>query len=66
MSKKTKKWIKAAGIRAVRTFAQTALAMIGIAQFMEQVNWTMTISAALLSGVLSILTSLKGLPEAEE
>lgn len=62
--KNTKKWLKAATIRAVRTVAQSALATIGTAAVLGDVNWGMTASAAALSGILSILTSLvTGLPE---
>lgn len=56
-------WIKAAAIRAVKTMAQTAAAMIGTAAVMQEVNWLMAASASVLAGVLSILTSLAGLPE---
>ena len=56
-------WIKAAGIRAVKTVAQTAIATIGTSAVMGDVNWVMVGSAAALSGVLSILTSVAGLPE---
>ena len=61
-----KKWIKAAGIRAIKTVAQAAIASIGAAAVMGDVNWTMVISAAVLAGVLSLLTSIAGLPELEE
>lgn len=61
-----KKWIKAAGIRAIKTVAQAAVASIGAAAVMGDVNWTMVISAAVLAGVLSLLTSIAGLPELEE
>lgn len=57
------KWLKAAGIRAIKTVAQTAVATIGTSAVMGDVNWLMVGSAALLSGVLSLLTSIAGLPE---
>ena len=58
-----KKWIKAASIRAVKTIAQTAVATIGTSVVMGDVNWIMVGSASLLAGILSILTSVAGLPE---
>lgn len=61
-----KKWIKAAGIRAIKTVAQTAIATIGTSAVMGDVNWTMVLSASVLSGILSILTSIAGLPELKE
>lgn len=61
-----KKWIKCAGIRAAKTIAQTAVATIGTSTVMGDVNWTMVASASLLAGILSILTSLAGIPEAKE
>ena len=57
------KWIKAAAVRAVKTIAQTAVATVGTAAVMGEVNWVMVGSAAALSGVLSLLTSVAGLPE---
>ena len=65
MSKKVKLWWKAATIRALKTVAQTAVATIGTAAVMGEVNWLMVGSAALLAGVLSLLTSIGGLPEVE-
>lgn len=65
MSERTKKWIKAAAIRAVKTVAQTAVATIGTSAVMGDVNWLMVGSASLLSGILSILTSIAGLPEVD-
>lgn len=56
-------WLKAAGIRAVKTVAQTAVATIGTATVLGTVDWKMVVSASILSGVLSLLTSVAGLPE---
>lgn len=61
-----KVWLKAAGIRALRTVAQTAVATIGTSAAMGDVNWAFVGSASLLSGILSLLTSIASLPEAEE
>ena len=61
-----KNWIKAAGIRANKTVAQTAVATIGTTAVMAEVNWVAVGSAAVLAGILSLLTSLAGLPELEE
>lgn len=58
-----KNWIKAAGIRAIKTIAQTAVATIGTTAAMSEVNWLMVASASALAGVLSLLTSLAGIPE---
>lgn len=66
MSDKAKKWIKAAGIRAIKTVAQTAVATIGTAAALGNVNWIMVVSASALAGILSILTSVAGLPEVKE
>lgn len=64
--KKWKSWLKAAGIRAVKTIAQTAVATIGTSALLSQVDWRMVISASLLAGVLSLLTSVAGLPEVSD
>lgn len=63
MSDNAKKWVKAAGVRAVKTVAQTAVATIGTAAAMGDVNWPLVASASALAGVLSLLTSVAGLPE---
>lgn len=60
-----KEWWKAAGIRALRTVAQTAVAAIGTAALLSEVNWLAVASASVLAGILSLLTSLGGLPEVE-
>lgn len=65
MSNKTKKWIKAAGVRAVKTVAQTFVATIGSAVVISAVDWKMVVSASLLAGILSLATSVAGLPEVE-
>lgn len=62
----SKKWLKCAGIRAVKTVAQTAVAMIGTSVVISDVDWVVVASASALAGVLSILTSLAGLPEVEK
>lgn len=61
-----KKWVKAAGIRAVKTVAQTAVATIGTATVIGQVDVKMVVSASVLAGILSLLTSVAGLPECNE
>ncbi len=63
MKRDWKAWAKAAIVRAVKTVAQSAVAMIGTAAVMAEVDWKMVISAAVLAGVISILTSVAGLPE---
>lgn len=59
----SKLWLKCAGIRALKTICQTAVATIATAQFLNEVDWIAVISASILAGILSILTSLAGLPE---
>ena len=63
---KAKKWLKCAGIRALKTFAQTAVATIGTSAIISEVNWVMVASASARAAVLSLLTSVAGLPEVEE
>lgn len=63
MSKKTEKWVKAAGIRAVKTMAQSALALLPAAATIGAVDWQVVLGTAALAGVASMLTSLAGLPE---
>lgn len=59
----TQKWFKAAGVRAIKTVAQTAVATIGTAAVMGAVDWNMVASASVLAGILSVLTSVAGIPE---
>ena len=66
MSDKTKKWIKAAGVRAAKTMAQTAVAMLPVAATITAVDWQTVAGTAALAGVVSILTSLAGLPELDK
>lgn len=63
---KTKKWIKAAAVRAVKTMAQTFIATIGSAAVLAAVDWKVVVSATVLAGILSVATSVAGLPEVEE
>ena len=65
MKESTKKWIKAAGVRAIKTVAQTAVATIGTSAVISDVNWVVVVSASVLAGVLSILTSVAGIPEVQ-
>lgn len=62
----TVKWFKAAGVRAIKTMAQTAIATIGSAAVLSEVNWPVVLSASAAAGVLSVLTSIAGLPECKE
>lgn len=63
---RNKEWWKAAGIRALKTVAQTAIATIGTAALIESINWVAVASASALAGVLSLMTSLAGLPEVDD
>lgn len=62
----TKKWMKGAAIRAVKTMAQTAVSLIPAAQMIQQVDWKVVVGTAALAGVVSVLTSIAGIPECEE
>lgn len=64
--KNFKKWAKASGIRAVKTVAQTAVGVIGASALVSEVNWLTVVSAAALAGVVSLLTSVAGLPECKD
>lgn len=66
MSDKTKKWIKCAGVRAVKTMAETALSLISVGTVMSEIDWIVVGSASLLAGIYSALASVAGLPEVEE
>lgn len=61
----TQKWLKAAGVRAVKTMAQTAVAVIGTSAIVSAVDWKIVISSAVVAGVVSVLTSVSGIPEVE-
>lgn len=64
--KNLKLWLKCAGVRAVKTIAQTAVGVIGASALISEVNWVTVVSAAALAGVISMLTSIAGLPECKE
>lgn len=66
MSDKAKKWLNAAGVRAIKTFAQTAVSMLTVGQAVIDVNWINVVSISAVSAVISILTSIAGLPEVKE
>lgn len=66
MKNNFKKWVKCAGIRAIKTVAQSAVATIGTSAVLDEVNWIVVLSASALAGILSILTSIAGLPEVKE
>ena len=66
MSKKTKKWLKAAGVRAIKTVCQTAVALLGTSTLIQEIDWIMVLSSSLLAGIISILSSIAGLPELKE
>lgn len=65
MSNKTRQWLKAAGVRAVKTMAQTAVSMLTVGQAVMDVNWVKVISVSVVAGIISVLTSVAGLPEVE-
>ena len=66
MSEKFKMWVKCAGIRAIKTVAQTAVGNIGASAVFSEVNWKIVVSSAILAGVVSLLTSIAGLPEVKD
>lgn len=63
---KCKKWLKCAGMRAIKTICQTAVALLGTSTLIQEIDWVMVLSSSLLAGIISILTSIAGLPEVEE
>lgn len=64
--KNFKQWLKCATVRSIKTIAQTAVSTIGVTAMLDEVNWVAVVSASLLSGILSMLTSISGLPEVKE
>ena len=64
--KNFKQWLKCATVRAIKTIAQTAVSTIGVTAMLDEVNWVAVVSASILSGILSMLTSISGLPEVKE
>lgn len=66
MSNKAKQWIKAAGVRAAKTMAQTAVSMLTVGQAVMDVNWLNVVSVSVVAGAISVLTSVAGLPEIKE
>ncbi len=66
LNERNKKWLKAAGIRAIKTTAQAAIGGIGAATALGGVDWKLTVSTAVLAGIVSVLTSVAGLPEVEK
>lgn len=63
---KTKEWVKAAAIRAIKTMAQTAIATIGTSAVISDIDWKLVVSASAVAGILSVLTSIAGLPEVDD
>jgi len=63
---RTKEWLKAAAVRAVKTMAQAAIAMIGTSVVLSDIDWKLVLSASVVAGILSVLTSLAGLPEVDD
>ena len=66
VSVNTKKWVKAAAVRAVKTMAQTAVSLVSVGAVMSDINWTMVASASAVAGIVSVLTSVAGIPEVSE